>query len=67
MALGEPLAVRAKDGREMRELRHRPAQRFVQRDLLGSVRKMIVAADHVRDLHQRVVDDDHVVVDRHAG
>src|SRR5271170_4455469 len=27
---------------------------------------MIVAANYVGDLHQRVVDDDHVVVDRHA-
>ena len=40
-------------------------KRFVQRDLLGCVGEMIVAADHVRDLHQRVVNHDHVVVDRH--
>ena len=26
---------------------------------------MIVAADHVRDLHQRIVNHHHVVVDRH--
>ncbi len=28
---------------------------------------MVVAADDVRDAHQRVVDGDDVVVDRHAG
>ena len=25
---------------------------------------MVIAADHMRDLHLRIVDDDHVVVDR---
>ena len=49
---------------KMRELGHRPAQCFVERDLLGRVRQMIVAANHVRDLHQRVIDHDDVVVDR---
>ena len=51
----------------MRELRHRPAQRLVKRDLLRRVGEMIVAANDVRDLHQRVVDHHHVVVNRNAA
>ena len=50
----------------MRELRHLPTQGFIQRNLLGRVRQMIVAANHMRNFHQRVVDHDHVVVNRNA-
>ncbi len=51
----------------MRELGHRPAQRLVKRNLLGRVGKMVVAADHVRDFHQRVVHHHYVVVNRNAA
>ena len=63
--LGEPFAVAAQNRRKVRKLRHGPAQGLIQRHLLGRIRKMIVAADHVRDLHQRVINHHHVVVDRH--
>src|SRR5258707_1307513 len=49
----------------MRELRHGPAKRFIHGDLLWRVREMIVAPDHMRDFHQRVVYDYNVVIDRH--
>src|SRR5437868_8535381 len=65
MALGEALAVRPKNGREMRELRRRPSQSFVKSDLLGSVGQVVIAADDMGDFHQRVIDDHHVVVNRH--
>ena len=49
----------------MSKLRHRPVQRFIQSNLLGRIGEMIVAANYMRDLHQRVVNHDHVVVHRH--
>ena len=67
MPFGKPLAVRTQNCGEMRKFRHRPAQRLVERDLFRSIGKMIVAADHVRDLHQCVVNHHHVVVNRHPA
>src|SRR6185369_3382353 len=67
MALGEALAVGAEDGREVREFRHRVAERFVDGDLLRRIREMIVSANDMRDLHVGVVDYDHIVVDRNTG
>src|SRR5689334_3221573 len=49
----------------MRELRYRPAQGLIQRHLLGGIGKMIVAPDHVRNLHQGIVNYHHIVVNRH--
>ena len=46
----------------MRELRRREAERLIQQDLPRRIRDVILAADHVRDLHQRIVDDDGEVV-----
>ena len=51
----------------MRELGHLPSEGLVNGDLLGGVGDMVVAANHVRDLHEGVVDGDDVVVDGHAG
>src|SRR3954466_6403362 len=63
----------------MRELRRREAERAVQQHLPRRVRDVILTADHMRNLHQRIVDhhrevvggvpigaDDHVVAD-HVG
>ena len=50
----------------MRKLRHGPVQRFIQRNLFGRIGKMIIAPDYMRDLHQRVVDHDDIVVNRHS-
>jgi len=49
------------------ELRHRPAEGLVDGHLLGGVGDVIVAADDVGDVHEGVVDGDHVVVDRDSG
>ena len=51
----------------MRKLRHRPAKRMVDRHLFRRVGKMVVAANHMRNPHQRIVDRHHVVVHRHAS
>ena len=66
MALGEPLAVGPQNRRKVSKLRHRPAEGLVNCHLLGGVRDVVVATDNVGDLHQRVVDGDHVVVYRDA-
>src|SRR5689334_4252765 len=67
MPLGEPLAVAAQNRGKMRKLRHRPTQCLVKRDLLGSIGEMIVATYDVRDLHHRVINYHHVVVNRDAS
>ncbi len=66
VALRQALAIAAQDGREMRELRHLPPKGLVDRHLLGGVRDMVIAADDVGDLHQRVVNGDDIVIDGHA-
>src|SRR5271157_668250 len=66
MTLRQPLAIFAENGGQMCKLRHRPTQRLVKCHLLWRVREVVVATNHVRDLHQLVVHDDHVVVNRHA-
>src|SRR5689334_22262089 len=66
MALGKPLAVRAENGGKVREIRYWQTQSFVESYLLGRVGEMIVAADHMSDFHLRIIDYDHVVVNRHA-
>ena len=50
----------------MREGRRREAERLVEQHLPRRVRDVILAADHMRHLHQRIVDDDGEVVGRHA-
>ncbi len=64
MALGELLPVGAQDHRHVREDRRLLPERAIQRDLLGRVGDVIVAADDVGDLHRDVVRDDGEVVDR---
>ena len=48
----------------MAEDRHRMAERLEQQDVLRRVADVVLAADHVADLHRRVVDDDREVVER---
>ena len=64
VALRQPAAVGAEDHRDMREPRRRPAERGVQQQLSRRVRDVVVAADHVGDLHQVIVDDAREVVGR---
>jgi hypothetical protein len=48
------------------EQRQRRAQRVEDVDLPRRVVDVLVAAEHVRDVHVPVVDDDREVVGRHA-
>ena len=48
--------------RQMRELRRRESERPIEQQLPRRVRDVILAADHMRHLHQRIVDDDGEVV-----
>ena len=61
VALGQLLVAVAENGWQMRELGHALGdadadQRLVQRDLARRRRQQVLAAQHVGDLHQRVVD-----------
>jgi hypothetical protein len=50
----------------MGELRRGEAERLIEQQLPRRVRDVILAADHMRDLHQRIVDDHGEVVLRAA-
>ena len=50
----------------MREFRHRPVERAVDLRLAEGVVQVVVAADHVRDAHVVIVDDDREIVGRRA-
>ena len=65
-ALREPLLVAAEDQRQMRERRHRGAERAEEQHVLRRVREMVVAARDVRDGHVDVVDGDGEVIGRIA-
>jgi len=67
VALGKTLAVCAENRGEVRELGQGPAEGLVDGDLLGSVGDVVVATDDVGDLHEGVVDGDHVVVNGDAA
>ena len=62
MALGQLLPVRAQDHRQVRELRHRGAQRLVDVDLARGVVHVVIATDHLGDAHVDVVDHHREVV-----
>ena len=66
MAFRKALAVRPQNSGKMRKLRHRQAQSFVQGHLLGCVGKMVIAAYDMGDLHLRIINHHHVVVNRHS-
>jgi hypothetical protein len=66
VALGQPRAVGAQDHRHVGERRHGIAERLVGQHLLGRVRQVIVATDHMADAHVYVVDDHAEVVGRRA-
>src|SRR5579863_2513658 len=55
MAFGKALPVAAQDGREMRKLRRGPTECLINSHLPGSVRNVIVAADDMSDMHERIV------------
>ena len=68
VALGQLLAVGAEQQRHVQEVRGLRAERFVDQDLLGRVREVVVTADDVAHGHGDVVDDHRQVVgDRAVG
>src|SRR5580704_14872340 len=67
MPFGQALAVWAKDGGQVCELRDRPAECLIDSYLFGGVGDVIVAADDVSDAHESVIDGDDVVINRDAG
>ena len=56
IALAHFRAVLVQNERDVRETRRRGAQRTIKLNMLGRVRQMILAANHVRNLHLDVVD-----------
>src|ERR1043165_9419122 len=61
LALRELALVRRENEREMREARQPCAQSLVEQNLLVRVRQMVLAANHVRDVHLYIVEDDRQV------
>ena len=66
VALGQLGAVRAEDERHVAEAGRSQAESFVEDDLLGGVRDVVVAAQDVGDAQEGVVDDAGEVVGRRA-
>jgi hypothetical protein len=66
VALGELLAVRAVQERQVREGGRLGAERLVDEQLLGRVGEVVLPADDVGDLRVEVVDRDGEVVERGA-
>ena len=62
MPLGQRRVIRTEHQRQVREARRREAERAIEQHLPRRVRDVILAADHMRHLHQRIVDDDGEVV-----
>ena len=62
MTLGQRTVIGPHHQRHMRERRWSPAERFEDQNLARRVRDVILTSNHMRDLHQRIVDDDSVVV-----
>ena len=54
--------IRPHDERHVREAGRREPERLVQEQLPRRVRDVILASDHIRHLHQRIVDHDGEVV-----
>ncbi|CDN45959.1 hypothetical protein BN871_JT_00040 [Paenibacillus sp. P22] len=55
MALGQPLAVRSHQQRNMGEPGRGEAERFIEQQLAGSGVQQIAAAQHIRHAHQGIV------------
>src|SRR5207248_6578228 len=64
LALRELRFVGREYERQVREGRHRSAERLVDENLLVRVREVILTAYDVRDAHLYVVNDDREVVER---
>src|SRR5580692_10144735 len=67
MALGEALPICAENRGQVGEFGNRPAEGFIDGNLLGGVGDVVVAANDVSDAHEGVVDGDDVVIDGDAA
>ena len=66
MALGELLAVGAQNHGEVRERRSLKAQCLINQNLTRRVGQVVVATNHMRDVHVRIVADHGEVIGRRA-
>ena len=66
LSLRQLLPARLDEQRHVREQRRLPAHALVDEELARRAGHVLAAADHVRDAHVVVVDDDGEVVDRRA-
>ena len=66
VALRQRRVIRPHHQRQVRELRRRESERLIEQHLPRRIRDVILAANHMRDLHQRIVDHDGEVVGRPA-
>ena len=57
VALAHLRAVAVQDERDVRVMRRRHAERLEQRDVLGGVAQVVLAANDVRDVHFQIVND----------
>ena len=64
MALRQLRVIGPEHHRDMTEERRLPADRLVEQQLPRRVRDVIFAANHMADLHQRIVNDNREVVGR---
>ena len=62
VTFAQPRVVAAENGGQVCESRERPAERFVDKNLLRRVGQVIITADDVSNLHQGIVDNDGIVV-----
>ncbi len=62
MALGELLTIGAQDHRKMRKGWNIKAERLIDQDLSGCVRKVIVTSYHMGDAHVRIIADNCEVI-----
>src|SRR5487761_1442429 len=62
MALGEPCTILPKDGRKVSKGRRRPLESAIDGELPRGIRDVVIAAGHMRDPHQMIVDDYGVIV-----
>ena len=56
--------IRCQNQRQVRELRHRRAQRLINQNLLMRVRQVILAPNDMSDAHFNVVEHDRKVIER---
>ncbi len=62
MTLAQARLVRSQNHRDMGEFRHIKTQCLIHQNLARRIVDMVVTADDMRDVHERVIDDNGKVV-----